>query len=110
VIGPWHSFVAEAAIPIANEAGLLECSGTHTAPGLTIGDQAAALRPRQDRPSYVRVTATDDAAANAAARLLVGVLEKRAVFVVTTVTPFAGGRSEQVVAAFEALGGTVVGR
>jgi len=110
VIGPWHSYVAKAAMPIANQAGLLECSGTNTAPGLTIGDQAAALRPRQDRPSYVRVAATDDAAANAAARLLVGVLEKRSLFVVTTVTPFAGGRSEQVVAAFEGLGGTVVGR
>jgi ABC-type branched-subunit amino acid transport system substrate-binding protein len=110
VIGPWHSFVAEAAIPIANAAGLLQCSATNTAPGLTVGDEAASLRPRQDRPSYVRVATTDDAAADAAARLLFGVLEKRKVFVVSTVEPFAGGRSEDVVHAFEALGGTVVGR
>jgi len=110
VIGPWHSFVAEAAIPIANAAGLLECSATNTAPGLTVGDEAASLRPRQDRPSYVRVATTDDAAADAAARLLFAVLERRRVFVVSTVETFAGGRSDHVVDAFEALGGTVAGR
>jgi ABC-type branched-subunit amino acid transport system substrate-binding protein len=110
VIGPWHSFVAQAAIPIANAAGLLECSATNTAPTLTVGDTAVSIRPRPDRPTYVRVATTDDAAASAAARLLVGVLEKRRLFVVTTLEPFAGGRSEGVVAAYEALGGAVVGR
>jgi ABC-type branched-subunit amino acid transport system substrate-binding protein len=110
VIGPFHSFVAMAAIPIANEAGLLQCSASNTAPGLTIGDEAASIRPRPDRPSYVRVATTDDAAATAAARLLVGVLDKGKVFVVTTVEPFAGGRAETFVRALEALGGSVVGR
>lgn len=110
VVGPWHSFVATAAIPVANEAGLLQCSATNTAPGLTLGEEAAGLRPRPDRPTYVRVATTDDAAADAAARLLVGVLEKRSVFVVSTVEPFAGGRSERFVAAFRGLGGSVGGR
>jgi len=110
VIGPFHSFVAAAAMPIANEAGLLQCSATNTAPWLTVGDEAASLRPRSDRPSYVRLATTDDATATAAARLIIGVFEKRALFVVTTVDPFAGGRSEQVVEAFEALGGSVSGR
>jgi branched-chain amino acid transport system substrate-binding protein len=110
VIGPFHSFVAAAAMPIANEAGLLQCSATNTAPWLTVGEEAASLRPRSDRPTYVRVATTDDATATAAARLLIGVLEKRTLFVVSTVEPFAGGRSEQVVAAFEALGGSVAGR
>jgi len=109
-IGPFHSFVAEAAIPIANAAGLLQCSPSNTGPGLTLGDAAASLRPRPDRPSYVRVATNDDAAATAAARLLVGVLGKQRVVVVTTVAPWAGGRSETFVAAFGALGGTVVAR
>jgi branched-chain amino acid transport system substrate-binding protein len=109
VIGPFHSFVAKAAIPIANEAGILQCSASNTEPDLTVGDAVASLRPRPDRPSYVRVATTDDAAATAAARLLVGELEKQRVFVVTTVAPFAGGRSGSFVDSFEALGGTVVG-
>jgi ABC-type branched-subunit amino acid transport system substrate-binding protein len=57
----------------------------------------------------VRVATTDDAAATAAARLLVGVLEKGKVFVVTTLEPFAGGRAETFARALEALGGSVVG-
>jgi len=110
VIGPYNSFVAEAAIPIANEAGILECSPSNTAPGLTRGAAAASIRPRPDRPSYVRVATTDDAAATAAARLLVGVLGKQRVFVVSTVKPWAGGRSETFVRAFGDLGGVVAGR
>jgi branched-chain amino acid transport system substrate-binding protein len=110
VIGPFHSFVAAAAMPIANEAGLLECSATNTDPGLTVGDEAASLRPRQGRPTYVRIAATDDAAAAAAARLLVGVLEKQRVFVVTPLEGFAGGRSDTFVTALEALHGSVAGR
>jgi len=109
VIGPFNSFVAEAAIPIANGAGILECSPSNTAPDLTIGTAAASIRPRLDRPSYVRVAATDDAAAAAAARLLVGALGKRSVFVVSTVKPWAGGRWETFVRAFEGLGGTLLG-
>ena len=110
VIGPFHSFVAEAALPIANAAGLLECSASNTAPGLTVGDAAAALRPRPDRPTYVRVATTDDAAATAAARLVVGVLQKHRVFLATTVGPFAGGRADTFVEALQTLGGSVVGR
>jgi len=110
VIGPYNSFVAEAEIPIANAAGILECSPSNTAPGLTRGAAAASLRPRPDRPTFVRIAATDDAAAAAAARLLVGVLGKPTVFVVSPVQPFAGGRSETFIRAFEGLGGAVMGR
>jgi branched-chain amino acid transport system substrate-binding protein len=110
VIGPYNSFVAEAEIPIANTAGILQCSPSNTAPGLTLGIAASAIRPRSDRPSYVRVAATDDAAATAAAHLLAGVLGKRSVFVVSTVAPWAGGRSETFIRAFEGLGGTAVAR
>jgi hypothetical protein len=41
VIGPYNSFVAEAVIPIANAAGILECSPSNTDPGVTIGPGAA---------------------------------------------------------------------
>ena len=110
VIGPFHSFVAETEIPIANAAGILECSPSNTAPGLTVGVEATSIRPRLDRPSYVRVATTDDAAAAAAAHLLIGALGKRSVFVVSTVSPWAGGRWKTFVTAFEGLGGTLAGR
>jgi branched-chain amino acid transport system substrate-binding protein len=110
VIGPFHSFVAETEIPIANAAGILECSPSNTAPGLTVGVAAASIRPRLDRPSYVRVAVSDNAAAEAAARLLVGALGKRSVFVVSTVAPWAGGRSETFIGAFKGLGGALSGR
>ena len=110
VVGPYHSFVAEAVLPIANAAGIVQCSASNTAPGLTLGDEAASLRSRPDRPSYVRVVSTDDAAARAAARLIFGILGKRSVFVVTTVEAWAGGRSETFIAEFEGLGGTLVSR
>ena len=109
VLGPYHSFVARAAIPITNAAGILECSPSNTAPDLTRGDAAASIRPRPDRPNYVRVATTDDAAATAAARLLFGVLGKQSVFVVSTVAPWAGGRSQTFIEAFEGLSGTVAG-
>jgi branched-chain amino acid transport system substrate-binding protein len=110
IVGPFLSFLAESTIPIANAAGLLQCSPTNTAPGLTVGPDAAALRPRPERPSYVRLATTDDAAAVAAARLIVELLDQASVFVVTTVEPWAGGRSEAFVEAFEELGGRVTGR
>lgn len=110
IVGPFHSFVAEATIPIANAAGLLQCSPTNTGSGLTVGAGAAALRPRPDRPSYVRLAASDDAAATAAAQLIVGLLDERSVFVVTTVEPWAGGRSDVFVEAFEGIGGRLAGR
>jgi branched-chain amino acid transport system substrate-binding protein len=110
VVGPFHSFVAEATIPIANAAGLLQCSPSNTGPGLTRRPDALSLRPRPDRPSYVRLATTDDTAALAAARLILELLDKGSVFVVTTVEPWAGGRTEVFIDAFGNLGGTVAGR
>lgn len=110
VVGPFHSFVAESSIPVANAAGLLQCSPSNTTPGLTHGPLAASLRPRPDRPSYVRVATTDDTAAVAAARLMLELVDEGSVFVVTTVAPWAGGRTEVFVDAFEDVGGTVAGR
>ncbi|MFO1539006.1 MAG: ABC transporter substrate-binding protein, partial [Chloroflexota bacterium] len=61
VVGPFNSSVAQAQIPIGNEAGLLQCSPANTAPGLTQGDDGLRLRPSHpDRIAYVRVQATDD--------------------------------------------------
>lgn len=110
VVGPFQSFVAQSTIPVANAAGILQCSPSNTTPGLTQGPDAASLRPRPDRPSYVRLATTDDTAATAAARLILERLDRRTVFVVTTVAPWAGGRTEVFVAAFEDLGGSVAGR
>jgi branched-chain amino acid transport system substrate-binding protein len=109
IIGPYHSYVAESEIPVSNEAGILQCSPSNTGPGLTRGDGAATLRPRPDRPSYVRVATPDDASTTTAARLVFGVLGKRSAFIVSTVEPWAGGRLGTFVDAFQALGGTISG-
>jgi ABC-type branched-subunit amino acid transport system substrate-binding protein len=108
LIGPYNSFVAQSEIPLANAAGMLECSPSNTDPGLTLGDTAAALRPRPDRPTYVRVAATDDAEAAGAARFLIDRLGARSVFVAGQ-PGYAGNRLQRAVATFQALGLVVAG-
>ena len=108
LIGPYNSPVAEAEIPIANAAGLLQCSESNTAPGLTIGSSAAALRPRPDRPTYVRVAATDDAEAAGAARFLVERLGAKSVYFVSK-PGWAGDRIAQVIDAVHRLGARTAG-
>ncbi|HJW20926.1 MAG TPA: branched-chain amino acid ABC transporter substrate-binding protein [Candidatus Limnocylindrales bacterium] len=109
VIGPYNSPVAAAEIPVTNAAGVLECSPSNTAPGLTIGQAAAALRSRPDRPNYVRVATTDDMLAEGAARFVLGSLGKRTAYVI-----YAGGAGPEdpgtlFIQHFEGLGGTVLG-
>jgi branched-chain amino acid transport system substrate-binding protein len=108
LIGPYNSFVAEAEIPIANAAGMLQCSPANTAPNLTVGPSAVALGPHADRPTYVRVAATDDAQAAGAAQFLVKRLGAHSIYVVS-VPGFAGDRATGVVAAIQRIGGTVTG-
>ncbi len=60
VVGPYNSDVAAAQIPIANEAGLLQCSPANTRTVLTALPDALTLRPNHpDRINYVRVAASD---------------------------------------------------
>jgi ABC-type branched-subunit amino acid transport system substrate-binding protein len=109
VIGPYNSPVAEAEIPVTNGAGILQCGPSNTAPGLTTGERATSLRPRPDRPNYVRVAVTDDALARGAARFLLDSLGGRSVYVVYAGHPFPGDPGLAFVADFEARGGAVVG-
>src|SRR6478609_300144 len=61
VVGPAHSSVAKAQIPLSNAAGLLQCSPTATFPGLTQGTDGAAFRVvNPDRISFIRVSTPDD--------------------------------------------------
>ena len=108
LIGPYNSFIAQAEIPVANAAGLLECSPSNTDRGLTVGDAASALRPRPDRPTYVRVAATDDALTAGAARFLVDRLGAHSVYVVGQ-PGYAGNRLQRVGAAFKAVGLALAG-
>lgn len=109
VIGPYNSPVAAAEIPVTNAAGLLECSPSNTAPGLTLGEAAMALRPRPDRPSYVRVATTDDMLAEGAARFVFGSLGKRTAYVIYARGPDPADPGTLFVQHFKALGGTVLG-
>jgi branched-chain amino acid transport system substrate-binding protein len=60
VVGPYHDDAAAAQIPVSNAAGLLQCSPSNMTAGLTIGPDAARLRPVPERVSYVRVQAPDE--------------------------------------------------
>ena len=55
VVGPFNSSVAQAEIPISNEAGLLQCSPANTNTGLTYPPDARQYRPTQpDKIAYIR--------------------------------------------------------
>src|ERR1700722_1445856 len=59
MIGPFNSSVAQAEIPITNDAGLAQISPSATNPGLTKGPDAAKLRTSHpDVNSFFRVCTT----------------------------------------------------
>ena len=62
MVGPYNSHVAEAQIPITNEAGLLQCSQSTTGPNLT-KPAFGALEVRAAQPervNFVRLAPSDD--------------------------------------------------
>ena len=68
VIGPYNSNVAAAEIPVTNAAGLAQISPSAVSDGLTLGDDASALRranPSQN--AFFRVCTTDSRQGAAAA-------------------------------------------
>lgn len=107
LIGPFHSGLATIQIPLTNDAGLLQCSPANTASFLTRGPEAAGLRPRPDRPSYVRVVGTDDDALRRTAGYTYDELAVRSVYVIDGDVPALG---DAFVQAFVARGGTLAGR
>jgi branched-chain amino acid transport system substrate-binding protein len=105
VIGPGNSSVAKAQIPISNEAGLFQCGPATTNPGLTKPSQTNG----DPRPiNFVRVVATDDAQGPAAARFVIGKLDRHSVYIIDDTETFGKGLADAFEAEFLRLGGTVV--
>jgi branched-chain amino acid transport system substrate-binding protein len=112
VVGPYNSSVAKAEIPISNAAGLLQCSPSNTAPGLTKawgGVDPKTYRPaRPDEIAYVRVAPTDDLQGLAGATIAFKDLGLRRAYVVDDTTIYGRGLADVFDQQFRALGGTVV--
>jgi branched-chain amino acid transport system substrate-binding protein len=110
VIGPFNSNVAQAEIPIGNDAGLAQISGAATNPSLTKGDGAAKLRTSHpDVNTFFRVCSTDDRQGLADAESARKLGLKRA-FIIDDNETYGKGLADVFETQFKALGGTVVGR
>jgi branched-chain amino acid transport system substrate-binding protein len=109
VVGPFNSNVAQAEIPISNDAGLAQVSPSNTNDGLTIGESAKKLRTSHpDTISYFRVC-TRDANQGAAGAQLAKSLGFKKVYIVDDNETYGKGLADVFDKQFRALGGTVLG-
>ncbi|MDQ2858170.1 MAG: branched-chain amino acid ABC transporter substrate-binding protein [Candidatus Eremiobacteraeota bacterium] len=109
MVGPFNSSVAQAEIPITNDAGLAQISPAATNPGLTKGPVAARLRTSHpDANAFFRVCATDDWQGLALARGARALGSKK-VFVIDDNETYGKGLADVFDAQFKMLGGTVIG-
>jgi branched-chain amino acid transport system substrate-binding protein len=109
MVGPFNSSVAQAEIPITNDAGLAQISPSATNPGLTKGDSAARLRTSHpDQNSFFRVCTTDDRQGAAGAQYAHKLGLKKA-FIVDDNETYGKGLADVFEAQYKLLGGTVLG-
>ena len=108
VVGPFNSASGKATIPVSSEAGLLQCSPSNTAPGLTKGADGAALRGGR-AVNYVRVATTDDLQGPAVA---VYAKENNAkkIYILDSQDAYGKGVADAFEEQFKKDGGTVVKR
>ncbi len=109
MIGPQSSAVARAEIPVANRAGLLQCSPANTAPDLT-KPRDGALDLRSANPTqiaYVRTAPSDDIQGTALASFMFTDLAAKTTLVIDDAD---SGRkiADEFSAAYAKLGGAVV--
>jgi branched-chain amino acid transport system substrate-binding protein len=109
MVGPFNSSVAQAEIPITNDAGLVQISPATTNPGLTKGAEAAKLRTSHpDTNAFFRVCTTDDRQGSAGAQFARKLGKKRA-FIVDDDETYGKGLADVFEAQFKADGGAVIG-
>lgn len=110
VVGPFNSNVAQAEIPLTNEAGLVQISPANTNPDLTKTTAAKDLRKAHpDQIAYFRVCTTDDFQGPAGADYAFKNLNKKAVFIVDDNETYGKGLADQFEKRFAADGGKVLG-
>lgn len=109
VVGPFNSNVAQAEIPISNDAGLAQVSPSNTNDGLTIGEKAKSLRTSHpDTIAYFRVC-TRDANQGAAGADLAKSLGFKKAYVVDDNETYGKGLADVFDKDFRAGGGTILG-
>jgi branched-chain amino acid transport system substrate-binding protein len=109
VVGPFNSSVAQAEIPISNDAGLVQISPATTNPGLTKGPDAAKLRSSHpDVNTFFRVCTTDDRQGAAGAQFARKLKLSKA-FVIDDNETYGKGLADVFEAQFKADGGTILG-
>ncbi len=109
MVGPFNSSVAQAQIPITNDAGLVQISPATTNPSLTQEPGAAKLRTSHpETNAFFRVCTTDDRQGAAGASYARKLGLKKA-FIVDDNETYGKGLADVFEARFTAAGGTVLG-
>jgi len=109
LVGPFNSNVAQAEIPVTNDAGLAQISPSNTNDKLTIGDDAKKLRQSHpDTITYFRVCTRDhyQGAAGAQSAKKLGF---KKIYIVDDNETYGKGLADVFEAAFKAGGGTILG-
>ncbi|HLQ34752.1 MAG TPA: branched-chain amino acid ABC transporter substrate-binding protein [Chloroflexota bacterium] len=110
VVGPFNSNVAQAEIPLTNEAGLVQISPANTNPDLTKTDKAKDLRKAHPSDiAYFRVCTTDDFQGPAGADYAFKTLNKKAAFIVDDNETYGKGIADEFEKRFSADGGKALG-
>jgi branched-chain amino acid transport system substrate-binding protein len=118
VVGPFNSGVAVAEIPVATNGGLLLMSPANTNPGLTLEAYAAArginfaqLHPAGSKEYYFRVPANDVVQGKVDAQIATSApINAKNAYVIDDSTTYGAGLADYFTTAFQADGGTVLGR
>lgn len=109
VVGPFNSNVAQAEIPLTNDAGLVQISPSNTNDGLTIGENAKKLRTSHpDQNTYFRVCTRDANQGKAAAQFALKLGFKK-VYIIDDNETYGKGLADVYESDFKAGGGTVLG-
>ncbi|HEV2238158.1 MAG TPA: ABC transporter substrate-binding protein, partial [Ktedonobacterales bacterium] len=116
MVGPYHSSVAAAEMPITATAGLAMISPSNTDPGLTLrpyaGDALVAfdqLHPAGKKTNYFRNIANDAFQGSADANFTFGDLGARSAYVVADHSPYGEGLAGGFTQEFLRKGGAIVG-
>jgi branched-chain amino acid transport system substrate-binding protein len=110
MIGPFNSNVAQAEIPLTNDAGLAQISPSNTNDGLTVGDNAKKLRTAHpDTNAYFRVCTRDTKQGQTLAQVAAQRLGFKKAFIIDDNETYGKGLADVFDAQYRQLGGTVLG-
>jgi branched-chain amino acid transport system substrate-binding protein len=117
IVGPFNSGVAEAEMPVANQAPITLISPSNTFPCLTENSAASQCTGSNDilsqvRPTgnvtYFRIPTTDDHQGQVGAQIVYQTLGKKTVYVVDDAESYGTGLASYFIYYFKQLGGTVI--